>query len=139
MVILTVVIVIALVAVFVLGGLINIGRGTGEHVSRSYWRKADIGLLDWVMDNSGDDTLVVKNNLDYGINITAISVGGTEIDVNDFKLEPGETGTKKGAWFSCITGDTYSLQIIFTYDATGHNVTGKTFTGVKNIEGRCVA
>jgi hypothetical protein len=139
LVILAVVIIVALVVVAVLGGFIDIGRGAGEQAGKTYWRSADIGLMDWVMDNSGADTLAVRNNLDYKINVTAISVGGTNVDVTDLELDSGETGTQTGAWSNCTTGSSYSLPVIFTYDNTEYNITGKTFAGIKNIEGTCVA
>ncbi len=138
-VILAVVIIVALVVVAVMGGFIDIGRGTGEKVTKTYWRGADIGLLDWVMSAGSNDTLVIRNNLDYRIKVTRISVGGTLVDVTDFELSPGGTTTKTGAWASCTSGSAFSYAVIFTYDNVEHSIVNKTSTGVKNIDGTCVA
>ena len=138
LVILAVVIIVALVVVAILGGFIDVGRGSGEKASKTYWRGADIGLMDWVMSSAGTDTIVIRNNQDYLINVSAVSVGGTSVAM-DVELQPGETSTQTGAWSSCTSGNSYSYTVVFTYDNLEHNLTGKTFTGVKNIEGTCVA
>lgn len=137
LVILAVVIIVALVVVAVLGGFIDIGRGTGVQASKSYWRGAEIGLMDWEMSAAGSDTLVIRNNQDYTINVSAVSVGGTSVAM-DIELQPGETSTQTGAWSSCTSGNSYSSAVIVTYGNKEYSVYGKTFTGSKNIEGRAL-
>ncbi len=141
LVILAVVIIVALVAVAVLGGFIDIGRGTGEQACKTYWRGAEIGLMDWrIRSGATDDELVFRNNMDYTIQITTVSVGGNVEDVADFTLSPGETNTVVDDFVDVVClGNSVSYEVIITYDNLEHSITGKTFTGTKNIEGTCVA
>lgn len=137
LVILAVVLIIALVVVAALGGFIDIGRQAGPQASRTYWRTAEIGLLDWVLSSGGDDTLVIKNNLDYRINVTNVTIGSSEQVVGTV-LSPGESKTVLKGWITCTSDDSFTYKVVFEYDNVEYNVTGKSFTGAANIEGTCV-
>ncbi|MBN2014246.1 MAG: class III signal peptide-containing protein [Candidatus Altiarchaeota archaeon] len=139
LVILAVVLIIALVVVAALGGFINIGGRAGSQASQTYWRTAEIGLADWVMSSAGNDTLVIKNNMDYRIrvvNVTLIGVGGAEAVVN-VDLSPGATATVSRAWSTCTSGNPFSYDVTFEYTNLDYNITGKSFIGVSPIEGNC--
>ncbi|MFC2154645.1 hypothetical protein ACFLRC_04120 [Candidatus Altiarchaeota archaeon] len=137
LVILAVVIVVALVVVAVLGGFIDIGRSSSDAAAKTYWRGADIGVLDWVIvGGTGDDTMVFRNNLDYTIEITDVSVGGNAEDITDITLKPGESSASTEDFYDSGTqNSTYTLEVIVTYTNVDHSITGKTFTGVRNIVG----
>lgn len=137
LVILAVVLIIALVVVAALGGFIDIGRQAGPQASKTYWRTAEIGLLDWAISSTGDDTLVIKNNMDYRINVTEVTVGTSNQTVGQ-TLMPGESKTVANAWVTCTSGDAFAYKVTVEYDNIEYNITGKSFTGAKEIEGDCI-
>jgi len=136
LVILAVVIIVALVVVAVLGGFIDIGRGAGEQASKSYWRTADIGLVDWTIAGTSG-TFVIRNNQDYQVRLTNISVGNSTLTPPTGILAPGATATVSGTTPTCASGDAYAYTVSVTYDNTEHGITGKVFTGAKDIVGTC--
>jgi len=142
LVILAVVLIIALVVVAALGGFIDIGRQAGPQASRTYWRTAEIGLLDWVMSSTANSSsVVVKNNLDYRINVSQINIGGSDAsNLTAFQLAPGETETVSSQdWGVCTaSGTSFSAEVIISYDNLEYDITGKSFTGASDIEGSCV-
>ncbi|MFH0860384.1 MAG: hypothetical protein V1921_04230 [Candidatus Altiarchaeota archaeon] len=137
LVILAVVIIIALVVVAVLGGFIDIGRGADAQAAKSYWRIADIGLVDWNQDAT-TLTVVARNNQDYKIAISAISPDGgvTNSSANSGPIQPGGTKTFT-ITKSCSSGDTYSYPMTVYYNDTQHGINSKIFTGAKDVIGTC--
>jgi len=142
LVILAVVVIVALIVVTVLGGFIDIGGGAATQASKAYWRGSDLGLLNWQVVASGTSTFVVRNNQDYTVKITQMSVGGDNLLAGTTSsyvtIVAGKSATLTGTLPSpCTAGQSYSLPVVFTYNDADHNINGLTFTGVKNIEGIC--
>jgi uncharacterized protein (UPF0333 family) len=142
LVILAVVVIVALIVVTVLGGFIDIGGGAATQAAKAYWRGADIGLLNWKVVSSGTSTFVARNNQDYTIQITQLSVGGQNLlagtSSSYVMVTAGKTASLMGTLSSpCTDGQSYSLPMVFTYNDVQHNINGLTFTGVKNLEGVC--
>ncbi len=136
LVILGVVMIIASVVVMLLGGFISFGRSAAGNPSKLYWKTAEIGILDWLMKSNADDVLVVRNNQEYEIRISSISIGGIERPLN-LTLVPGETGTVIRPWVSCDSGSSYAYRVVITYDNTEFGLVGKKFIGSQKLVGTC--
>jgi hypothetical protein len=140
LVILAVVVIVALIVVTVLGGFIDIGAGTTSQASKSYWRGADIGILNWKVAETGESVFTLRNNMDYTIELKSMTVGGASItSAVDTLISAGQSRTIRETISTavCSEGYPYSLSVSFTYDDIDHDITGLTFDGVKNLEGVC--
>ncbi|MFH1055375.1 MAG: hypothetical protein V1744_04705 [Candidatus Altiarchaeota archaeon] len=140
LVILAVVVIVALIVVTVLGGFIDIGGGASSQASKAYWRGSDIGMLNWNMKPSGASSdFVLRNNLDYTIKVTQMTVGDQTV-IGDgganVTITPGKTSVVSKDINACVSGP-YSLAVSFTYDDVQHGINGIEFDGVKNLEGTC--
>ena len=141
MIILAVVIVIALIAVSVLGGIPSIGGGAKQRSSDSYWQSADIGIIADSFGTDGignDDVLVLRNNKDDIITVTSIALAGNQVYSTATKFSPGEQKTIN-LNVDCGTnpGDRYSFDVSFNYtdDITGSSY---EFNGVGHkLDGTC--
>jgi len=137
LVILAVVIIVALVVVAVLGGFIDIGRGSSLQAAKTYWRGAEIGLMDWKISGT-TATLVVRNNQDYKIKITNATITGLAgATYAGSTIPPGGTATLTATVPSCTAGTSYSYTIAFYYNNTEQGINDKVFTGARAIEGTC--
>ncbi|MFH1403727.1 MAG: hypothetical protein ABIH11_05600 [Candidatus Altiarchaeota archaeon] len=139
LVILAVVVIVALIVVTVLGGFIDIGTGAGAQAAKGYWRSADIGILNWkVSSTAGGSEFMVRNNLDYRIEISDVSVDGASVHSTATVLTAGQSKkfTLTGTLCSAA-GDQYAMPVKFTYKDVDNDISGLTFTGTKNIEGNC--
>ncbi len=142
LVILAVVVVVALIVVTVLGGFIDLGGGATVTASKAYWRSADIGMTTWRIVDGAVSTLVIRNNQDYTVEVTAITVGGEAVvggatTPGPITLSPGKTATVTETIAVCTAGNDYILPVVVTYTDITHNIVDISFTGVKNIEGTC--
>ena len=138
LVILAVVIIVALVVVAVLGGFIDIGRGSSVQAAKTYWRGAEIGIMDWKVSGT-TATLVIRNNQDYKIKITNATLNGAgAATYGGATIQAGGTATLSASGLpSCAAGTPYSYTVIFYYNNTENNINDKTFTGARSIEGTC--
>jgi uncharacterized protein (UPF0333 family) len=142
LVILAVVVIVALIVVTVLGGFIDIGGGASAQASRAYWRGADIGLVNWRVAPSGTDSVfVVRNNQDYTITITQMTVGGEPVlsgSTGDYQtIVAGKSVNIESNLDVCSQGASYSLPVVFDFRDAQHGIDGLRFEGVKNLEGTC--
>jgi len=134
-VILAVVIIIALVVVAVLGGFIDIGAGATEQAAKAYWRTAEIGLVDWAVAGN-TFTYVARNNQDYRITLTGVTMGGVaDAALTGVTLTPGETHLGTVA-YTCAAGESYAEDVSIEYDNIELGVT-KQFTGAQGVVGKC--
>jgi uncharacterized protein (UPF0333 family) len=136
LVILAVVVVVALVVVSLMGEYLGLSGETSDTKSKTYWARAQVGILDWLMDSDGDDTIVIKNNQQYDIYVRNVTIGDTMRGVNA-TLTTGAQKTIKTDWVDCDSGSPYSYAVTFVYDNAEFNLTGKRFTGTENLVGNC--
>ena len=137
LVILAVVIIVALVVVAVLGGFIDIGRGSSIQAAKVYWRGAEIGILDWKISGT-TATLAVRNNQDYTIKITNATIDPVGAATYDgASIQPGGTDILTATVPSCSAGTSYSYKVTFYYNNTDYGINDKVFTGARDIEGNC--
>ena len=148
LVILSIAIIIAVVAVGVLAGFIKIGTATTyKKKSMVYWKTADVGIADWEVfatAASQNSTVIFTNNKEYQITIDWVSIdwnlesqSGTTFAVSR-TLIPGETYKYDATSpFNCTAGGTYSYEVTFQFDNNEHDVNDKIFQGVEKMTGSC--
>lgn len=138
LVLLAVVIAVAsIVAYLLIQNSGSFGGQTSDKASKIYWQNSEIGLLDWVMTSTGEDALVVRNNQQYQIEITNLTVNGVSPENMSVSIGTGDRRTVKAEWSQCDKGASYAYTVSFQYDNTEFNVTGKSFTGSEKIIGTC--
>ncbi len=137
LVILAVVIVVAVVVAGLMGGFIKFGGQTSDKSSKLYWQNSEIGLLDWLMSSTGEDSLVIRNNQQYQVEITNITVNSVSPENISATIGTGDRKTVKAEWSDCEKDAPYAYTVTFQYDNTEFNLTGKSFTGSEKIIGTC--
>lgn len=130
---------VALLTIATFGGFIDVGRGTSEQASHTYWRNADIGIIDWNLCGE-NATLVVKNNQRYDIRLNLIELndgafnitfGGTlgpeKFAVVSDRMAPGLSEHDKPRFFT----------VKMHYDNLDDGINGKIFVGAVELAGTC--
>ncbi len=140
-IIFAVVLIIALIAVGVLGGIPSFGSTARHRASSTYWQEADIGITAYSFDPDAagtDDVLVIMNHFENSISITSISLDGTRVYSTSTSFAPGEQKTiniDQDCGNSAGDMYTFKVEINYTADETG---TPYTFSGEgHNLEGVC--
>ncbi|MEE9525830.1 MAG: hypothetical protein V3V78_04465 [Candidatus Woesearchaeota archaeon] len=134
-----VVIVIALIVVVAMGGIPGIGKGASGRASASYWATADVAITDYAISASGSDTVIIKNNLRKTINVTVVSVGGTDLESGTTSLAPGGSHTYTGAAAACTAGQAFSYAVDITYTDTKTDATYSITGDGNKLEGTCAS
>ncbi len=146
LIMLAIVIIIALIAIAVMGGIPSIGSGGKQRANNAYWESAQIGITSHSIaeDGTGDDAfLVIRNNFQDSIKITAITFlddsGNEELDISETTLTAGDETAITDDDVGDVCGDaatSYALKVSIAYDhlASGTNY---TFVGTELLEGRC--
>ena len=136
LIILGVVIVVALIVVAALGGIPGIGTSGAGKTSKLFWSSAPVGFESYAISASGTDTLIVKNNQDFSVRLSSVSVNSVNVASNNL-LNPGSTVTLTGNLAACTAGQDfdYPVSISYTDQTTGANY---TYTGNgNNLVGTC--
>lgn len=146
MIILAVVIIIALIAVAILGGIPGIGAGAKTRTSSAYWMSSTLGIISYANNVSGTDVMKIKNNLKNTISISWVNMsttGSTEpsggFNVTNTVMAPGETKTFTGTMPAVCSkaGDSWVSNIAIKYIDQDTGAT-YTFLGDGNkLEGTC--
>jgi hypothetical protein len=141
LIILAVTIIIALVAVSVLGGFPTLFTSqSGEMLSEAYWGSAKISITHHrIADTEG--RFVFMNKMRYPIEIVKIALDDVEL------LEAADTIVPSGgsqlieqtSGFTCTTqGDKYAYKVLVEYTYADRPELGVfTFTGLKPLIGVC--
>jgi hypothetical protein len=137
LIILAVIIVIALVVAGVMGWFPALGAGITESQSKTYWRSTTpLSLDDWTVTTSGAQ-FVVRNNTTDTITLTDITMEGSALGLSDTNIAAGGTTTTAlDNTVTCVSGQTYSYDIIISYDVVD-GISGKSLVGTKPIVGQC--
>lgn len=138
LVILAVVLVVALIVVFLVGGFAGIGTGTVETASKNYWAGASPFAIKTVKVTDTSMELEMQNNDLERLTITDISVEGDSVFSTSTAFNSGESkvitatlGTSCGA-----AGEAYTYNdVLVTY--TKGDITGLTQVGAKPLVGTC--
>ncbi|MFH0738187.1 MAG: class III signal peptide-containing protein [Candidatus Micrarchaeota archaeon] len=140
LVILAIVLVVALVVVYLIGGFAGMGVGTMETQSMQAWgTAAPLSITSWKQTASSLELEIQNNDVDQ-LTLTAISMDGASVPMStnttvftsgEKKLITVTTATTCGA-----PGSSFShSNVILTYDKG--SITGKTETGIRPIVGKC--
>jgi len=138
LVILSVVLVIALVVVYMVGGFSALGSGSLETQSKNYWGSASpFAIKSFKMNGTAID-LSITNGAPDPLTITDISIDGTSVyskatafGANEAKAISGKSAAECGA-----PGTPYVYNnVVITY--TNGSFTGVTQDGVKPLMGKC--
>ena len=140
LVILAIVLVVALVVVYLVGGFAGMGAGTMETQSMQAWgTAAPLAITSWKQTGTSLQLEIQNNDVD------ALKVTGLAMDGAIVALNPSNQTLASGAkqLFTATTatacgdsGTSFSHQnVILTYDKG--TITGKTETGVRPIVGKC--
>ncbi len=138
LVILAVVLVVALVVVFLVGGFAGIGAASLETQSKNYWAGASpFSIKTFKASGTALDLDVVNNDIEQ-LTLTDVSIDGTSVFSTSTVFDSGEsivvTATLPA---SCGTaGDPFQYRNVkITYSKGG--VTGLTQVGAKPLVGKC--
>lgn len=138
LVILAIVLVVALVVVYLVGGFAGMGVGTMETQSMQAWgTAAPLAVTSWRQSGTSLQLEIQNNDVDT-LSLTGISMDGASVYSTNTSFASGEkkvitatTATTCGA-----AGASFShSNVIFTYDKG--SITGKTETGIRPIVGKC--
>jgi uncharacterized protein (UPF0333 family) len=112
LVILAIVLVVALIVVYLVGGFAGIGTGTVETASKNYWAGASPFSIKTVKVSGSEMDLEVQNNDLEKLTITDISIDNDSVFSASTELESGEN-TVLDATVGTSCGDTGER---FTYE-----------------------
>jgi hypothetical protein len=135
---LAIVLVVALIVVFLVGGFSGIGTGTLETASKNYWAGASPFAIETVKVTGTSMELQMQNNDLEKLTLTGIDIAGTNVFNGSTAFTSGESavvtatlGTSCGA-----SGDPFTYEdVIITY--TKGTITGLKEVGAKPLVGSC--
>ena len=141
LIILAVTIIIALVAVGVLGGFPTLFTSqSGEMLSEAYWESAKISVTHHRI-SGGDGKFVFMNKMRYPIRVVNLSMDEISLTNAADKIIPsgGSLLVEQDFGFSCTTqGDKYAYGVSVSYMYADRPELGVfTFTGLKKLIGTC--
>jgi len=138
LVILAIVLVVALVVVYLVGGFASMSAGSMETQSGNYWAAASpLSITTYKATKSELDLQVQNNDLER-LTITDISVDGASVFSTSTAFNSGESKTIVGTMAPACgaAGTQFKLNnVVITYNKAG--VTGLRQSGAKPIVGRC--
>ena len=145
LVLLAVVLIVAMVAIALLGFFPGLSYDAKKSESDSYWRSArPFQVQQHTMPANGNLTMVVGNVDSNQLKLTNIAVGGSGYAGNyntTTYVASGQSTTLTINWTtmgSCASGTVYEFNVNFSYDGTGDNpIVNQKQYGAKTILGKC--
>jgi len=137
LVLLAVVLIVALVAISLLGFFPGIAGGTQMTQSRSYWSGTayPFTIVDWQF-TSTTANLTIRNMDSRSITLTALTLNSTGT-ANTTLFRGGETKNIGITGLpACAAGDGVDTPVLITYTPSG-GITGQKQAGDKNIVAKC--
>lgn len=137
LVILAVVLIVALVVIALLGFFPGMAGDAKETQSNSYWSGAQPFSITNVRASGTAVSMTLENRLSERLNLTSITLAGTDISVTATNFGGGEAKTVTGTLgTTCGTSGTqYQYDVVVNY-AQGA-ISGKKQTGQKPLVGKC--
>lgn len=138
MVILAIVLVVALVVVYLVGGFAGMGVGTMETQSQQAWATAaPFAINSWKQTGTSLELEIQNNDVDTLV-LTAIAMDGGSVFATNTTFTSGEKKvvTATVATACGAAGSAFSHQnVVLTYNKGG--ISGKSQTGTRPIVGKC--
>ncbi|MGB9635567.1 MAG: class III signal peptide-containing protein [Candidatus Micrarchaeia archaeon] len=137
LVLLAVALIVALVAIALLGWFPGVSSDTRESQSRTYWSSAQPFSITEYKVNGTTVQLTLLNTKSKKMTLTNVSFDGTDLGVPSTTFSGGEEKTVTGTLAtSCGSpGNLFEYDVVLTYDVGG--LTGVKQTGVKPLIGKC--
>jgi len=138
LVILAVVLVVALVVVYLVGGFSGLGAASLETQSKNYWAGASPFSIKTVKPSGIAITFELVNNDLEQLSITDIAIGATSVFSTSTSFNSGESKVITGALGATCgaVGAPYTYSnVTITY--TKGSITGLKEVGVKPLVGKC--
>ena len=136
LVILAIVLVVALVVVYLVGGFAGMGAGTMQTQSMQAWgTAAPFAITSW--QQSGTTLqLQMQNNDVSQLTLTGISMDGASVYSTNTTFASGQSQVVTVTAAACTTGSPFTHQtVILTYSKG--SIAGETETGIRPIIGTC--
>lgn len=132
LIILAVIIILALIIIGVLRGISN--EKSSDKASAIYWKDSDIGIVKYYFSPMGDLVLIIRNNLDMGVNLQSVSVQGS-VNGSKSNLVPG--ATVEISISKVCNEDSFKYDpVIIDYSDSLNNV-NYSFVGTVPLVGKC--
>jgi hypothetical protein len=135
---LAVVLVVALVVVYLVGGFSGLGAGSLETQSKNYWGSASpFSITAFKYSGTSLEVQTANNDLEK-LTITDISVDGASVFSTSTNFNSGESKVVTGTLGSACgsAGAPYTLNnVVITY--TKGSITGLKEVGAKPLVGKC--
>jgi len=142
LVLLAVVLIIALVAISLLGFFPGLALDARKTQSDPYWKAAlPFGILEHAYSGSaGNITMVLQNNGGERLTIINITVGTVTLNVSSANYSAVFSGGEKKVYTisgmgTCTAGSSYEFPINITYNST--DIPYQRQLGTKPIVGKC--
>jgi len=138
LVILAIVLVVALVVVYLVGGFAGMGVGTMETQSMQAWgTAAPFSITSWKQAGTSLELEIQNNDVDQ-LTLTGMTMDGASVYSSNSTFTSGEkkvvTVTTASACGAAGTAFSHS-NVILTYNKG--TISGKTETGIRPIVGKC--
>lgn len=137
LVLLAVALIVALVAIALLGWFPGVSADTRESQSRSYWNGAQpFAIVEYKISGT-EVELVLLNTRSQKMRLKNITFGTEDLSVTSTVFPGGAQKTVTGTLStSCgSTGDLFDYDVAFLYDSPG--ITGNVQVGAKPLIGKC--
>ncbi|MDP3728640.1 MAG: class III signal peptide-containing protein [bacterium] len=131
-----VVVIMILIVIGILGPKIG---NSSQEASELYWESADISIISYSLNSSGDFLFTLRNNLDTSIRIQSISLGDSRTANLSLTLLPGSRIETSIAEICINEGDPFDFGPVFIEYSDLSTGTNHSFSGTVNLVGTCVA
>jgi uncharacterized protein (UPF0333 family) len=137
LVILAVVLVVALVVVYLVGGFSGLGAGSLETQSKNYWGSTSPFAIKTVRAAGTTMNMEIVNNDLEKLTLTDISIGGASVYSTSTIFDSGKNMVINATVVACGTAGTpYTYDnVVFTY--TKGTIVNLRQTGTKALVGKC--
>jgi hypothetical protein len=141
LVILAVVLVVALVVVYLVGGFSILGSGSLATQSRDYWGSTSpLAITAVKVASPNSVALQVANDGMQPLTLTEIDLVNSSIGITTTLLNPGQStvlsGTLPAGVSNCTTGQPFTYNNVTLYYTTG-TISAIKETGIKGLVGTC--
>jgi len=125
LIIVSIVIVIALIAMTTVSGFPSLIGGTSKARSSDFWNRADFAITAYSLSSDGSAVMLLKSRKAYQVEVRQIDIGESMIK-ESMKLAPGEEKKltlEAGKLATGTSGSEYSEKIKFVYVDPEENAT----------------
>lgn len=144
LVLLAVVLIVAMVAIALLGFFPGLAGDAKIAQSDAYWRGTarPFAILEHSLATDNNITLVVQNTEADQRQLTNVSIGGSGYAGNLLNATYFSAGEKHKfvlnlSGTACTSGNTYELYVNFTYNTADNSIVGQKQYGEKTLVGKC--